>query len=120
MINGGCGDDSFSDFRASLISCGRLTFEAAMADPDSLAEIDFGGRRSLFYEGFQYVMQTVAKERSIEIPKRATPFPVDPSGEEWDEETVETLYPRLAGKYSTPHNNGGDEPPPKEPWWKFW
>jgi hypothetical protein len=36
VIHGGCGDDTFSDFRASLISRGREAFERAMADPDSL------------------------------------------------------------------------------------
>ena len=42
VINGGCGDDTFDDFRTSLISRGRDAFERAVADPDSLAaeEID--------------------------------------------------------------------------------
>jgi hypothetical protein len=32
------GDDSFDDFRAGLVALGRRTFEAALADPDSLAD----------------------------------------------------------------------------------
>jgi Protein of unknown function (DUF4240) len=32
VINGGCSDDSFADFRASLISRGRAAFERALAD----------------------------------------------------------------------------------------
>ena len=35
VIHGGCGDDTFSDFRASLISRGRQAFERAISDPDS-------------------------------------------------------------------------------------
>lgn len=34
VIHGGCGDNSFSDFRASLISRGRATFDQALNDPD--------------------------------------------------------------------------------------
>src|SRR5579872_1404459 len=40
LIQGGCSDDSFSDFRASLISMGRKYYERALADPDSLADVE--------------------------------------------------------------------------------
>ena len=40
VILGGCGDDSFSDFRGWLIAQGRKVFETALADPDSLAELE--------------------------------------------------------------------------------
>lgn len=38
LINGGCSDDGFQDFRAWLVAQGRDTFRRAVADPDSLAE----------------------------------------------------------------------------------
>ncbi|MGF1429826.1 DUF4240 domain-containing protein [Kitasatospora sp. LaBMicrA B282] len=38
-INGGCSDDGFDYFRGWLIMQGRAVFEAALADPDSLAEL---------------------------------------------------------------------------------
>lgn len=38
LINGGCSDDGFHDFRAWLVAQGRDTFTRAVADPDSLAE----------------------------------------------------------------------------------
>lgn len=38
LINGGCSDDGFLDFRGWLVAQGRDTFTRAMADPDSLAE----------------------------------------------------------------------------------
>ena len=41
IIGGGCSDDKFSDFRSTLISMGRQTFERALADPQSLADIDY-------------------------------------------------------------------------------
>ena len=38
VIADGCIDDSFYDFRSTLISMGRATFERALEDPDSLAD----------------------------------------------------------------------------------
>jgi hypothetical protein len=38
LIWNGCGDDSFSSFRAGLIGLGREAFERALADPDTLAD----------------------------------------------------------------------------------
>ncbi|MFE5807655.1 DUF4240 domain-containing protein [Streptomyces sp. NPDC056491] len=37
VINGGCSDDGFDYFRGWLLTQGREVFEAALADPDSLA-----------------------------------------------------------------------------------
>ncbi|MFB9447064.1 DUF4240 domain-containing protein [Dactylosporangium vinaceum] len=39
LIEGGCGDDGFRDFRAGLILQGRAAFSAAVDDPDSLADL---------------------------------------------------------------------------------
>ena len=55
VINGGCSDDPFVDFRASLISRGRQVFERALSDPDSLADEDFDGS-DWFNEGYQYAV----------------------------------------------------------------
>ncbi|MFB6617863.1 DUF4240 domain-containing protein [Streptomyces sp. NPDC085524] len=37
VINGGCSDDGFDYFRGWLLTQGQAAFEAALADPDSLA-----------------------------------------------------------------------------------
>jgi len=51
----GCGDDTFSDFRGWLIAQGRLRFESALQDPDSLADLASfdgdGDQPILFYFG---------------------------------------------------------------------
>jgi Protein of unknown function (DUF4240) len=39
VIQGGCSDDGFEYFRGWLILQGRRVFEAALADPDSLASL---------------------------------------------------------------------------------
>ena len=55
VIMDGCGDDTFCDFRGWLIAQGRAVFESALADPDSLADLDsFDGEEgypTLFYFG---------------------------------------------------------------------
>jgi hypothetical protein len=53
IIHGGCSDDTFDDFRSSLISRGRACFENAIADPESLADENFD-ESTWFYEGYQY------------------------------------------------------------------
>ncbi|MGK0184921.1 MAG: hypothetical protein ACI9R3_000695 [Verrucomicrobiales bacterium] len=119
VMHGGCSDDSFSDFRATLISLGRVTYERALSDPESLSEHDFDDEEDICYEGFQYVKNDVAEEMLGEIPKRTVSYPDAPTGEEWDEDTVDQLYPKLSAKYSG--GMGGLEPPStNKPWWKFW
>lgn len=39
LINGGCSDDGFHDFRVWLIGRGRHPYEAALKNPDTLADI---------------------------------------------------------------------------------
>ncbi len=39
LLNGGCGDDGFDCFRGWLVTRGRAVYEAALADPDSLADV---------------------------------------------------------------------------------
>jgi Protein of unknown function (DUF4240) len=39
LINGGCSDDTFMDFRAALIMLGKESFDAAIENPDSLARV---------------------------------------------------------------------------------
>lgn len=116
VLNGGCSDDAFMDFRATLISMGRRIYEAAMEDPNSLGGVQFD-RNDPCYEGFQYAVSDALEARWGELPAREVVLPREPSGEEWDEETVESLYPGL--KYL----EGDDAPPPQSkprPWWKFW
>lgn len=41
IIEGGCGDDGFTDFRYWLISMGRDVYDNAMTDVESLADVAF-------------------------------------------------------------------------------
>lgn len=99
IIGGGCSDDSFSDFRATLISMGRQTFEQTLANPESLADMDYDAETA-FYEGYQYVPTAVEEELGGDQEPRYAPMPSEPSGKSWEESKVAELYPRLAQKYN--------------------
>lgn len=98
VINGGCSDDSFIDFRASLISRGRKKFDSAMDDPDSLATEEFD-EESWFYEGYQYAVFDGVESAAGSVPDRA-PYPTAPSGKEWSEDDVDALFPLLSQKFA--------------------
>lgn len=102
IIHGGCSDDSFSDFRSSLISRGRADFERALSDPDSLADLGLT-EEDACYEGYAYAVADAEQTLLGEVGLRATPFPADPSGEQWDEDDDAALaarFPRLHAAYS--------------------
>jgi len=99
IIGGGCSDDSFSDFRSTLISMGRQTYESALADPQSLADMDYDAENA-YYEGYQYVPVKVQKDLGGgQIFPRKSPHPSKPTGQDWEEDKVAELYPKLAAKY---------------------
>ena len=66
QMGGGCGHDSFDDFRSWLISMGREAFEAALRDPETvyhLVEPDEDVADVIFFEEFQYVPSRVLGEK---------------------------------------------------------
>lgn len=106
VIAGGCSDDSFTDFRSALISRGEVSLNAALLNPDSLADqiID---EDDLFYEGYQYAVSDGVEKILGTSPERYASHPSDSSGNEWeeDENTLKRLYPKLwaksEGQYDT-------------------
>lgn len=110
VIGGGCSDDSFMDFRASLIMRGGAVFEAALHDPDSLADLT-SSEDAWFYEGFQYVFheamddaadRTTADGADDEDAEDEDPDdPREPTGTEWREDELANLLPRLYAKHAS-------------------
>jgi len=103
LMNGGCSDDGFSDFRAWLVAQGREVFENALEDPDTLAALT-NPEGSL--EEFLYIAWQLYEEQTgEELPESLVIFqgkgPPD-LGERWDfddDAQMKRGYPKLFAKY---------------------
>ena len=106
LIGGGCSDDGFADFRGWLISQGESAYDAALADPESLAPLAKRYECDCQVEGFQYLgMAAWAKKTggtlndfpTEKIEHEATPAEAsgDPAGESWEEDELCGRYPAL-------------------------
>ena len=94
-----CSDDRFSDFRATLISMGRETFERIVVSPAAVVDTDLDADNA-FNEGYQYVPGDVYEDiTGKDMPIYSKPYPKKPSGKKWTEKTVAELYPALRRKY---------------------
>jgi hypothetical protein len=103
LMDGGCSDDGFMDFRYGLIACGRIVFEAALADPDSLADMSILDGVYIPNESFGYVVQRVYKDMTgSEMPDSGVDFPDAPAGDEWDfddDSQNMAMLPKLWAKF---------------------
>ncbi|MDD1623122.1 MAG: DUF4240 domain-containing protein [Methylococcaceae bacterium] len=105
VINGGCSDDCFADFRATLISYGQQLFELVLADPGFLASDDFD-EIDWFFEGIQYAVHDGVKAATGGADyQREKPYPLQPSGMAWAEEGVYGLFPKLSQKFALPSSH---------------
>lgn len=105
VIHGGCSDDGFEYFRRWLVSRGRDAYEVALADPDSLAQLDaWPGPDGVWeFEEIYYVAVQVFEEKGGEGDVRDYSEPEaglggpDPFGTpfEEDEEHLAARYPKL-------------------------
>ena len=95
IIKGGCSDDSFMDFRYGLISRGRAVFEAALDNPDTLADVVKQGE-DLRNQAFASVAADVyEKKTGTEMPDNDIRHPSDPTGEDWDPDNKELCAKHL-------------------------
>jgi hypothetical protein len=110
VINGGCSDDGFEYFRRWLVSKGRDVYEAALTDPDSLAQQDVqpGPDGDWEFEEIYYVARDVFEEKGGDGDVRDHSEPEagmggpGPSGKpfEEDEEHLARRYPKLWQRFS--------------------
>lgn len=116
LIEGGCGDDGFMDFRDGLALQGRDVFTRAVADPDSLADLPVVVRMAddkgwLGFESLSYLVrkayervqgETTSLDDALEKAVPALSRPSAPEGPDWDvEDDDETRrrLPRLAALF---------------------
>jgi len=97
VIGGGCSDDGFMDFRSELISRGQAVYEAALKDPESLADVEPSVEG---LEGWQYVAGRAYQAKTgRDLPDDGERQAEEPAGEPWDEDELATLFPRLSEKF---------------------
>jgi len=98
IINGGCSDDGFEYFRSWLIGKGRDIFEAALANPDSLAteaEEDMECEELKCLAGEVY-----EKVTGNELSNTKYPYPDEGEGCDFeDDDEMQRRYPKLCKKF---------------------
>ncbi|HXE73995.1 MAG TPA: DUF4240 domain-containing protein, partial [Candidatus Nitrosotenuis sp.] len=103
VLFGGASEETFSYFRQWLILQGRDFFTSVLRDPDSLAErlpADFDPE-SAQCEELLDVAEVAMERHGQELAYGDwAQEPAEPAGEPWDEDEVESLYPRLASRFS--------------------
>jgi hypothetical protein len=102
IIHGGCGDDSFNDFREWVIGQGRDFYYKTINNPETLVDVETSKIEDVEWEGLGYIPATVFEE----LNGQEMPYPyqekLETTGNEWDEEgdDLKQMFPRLAAKYS--------------------
>jgi hypothetical protein len=102
VIEDGCSDDCFRDFRAYLISLGQGPYEAALRDPDSLAPFVQDAEEGDWENADNVAPDAYESAADEDIPSGDSDLSGDPSGEPWDDESQDALpqrYPALAAKF---------------------
>jgi hypothetical protein len=102
VIEDGCSDDCFRDFRSYLISLGREPYEAALRDPDSLAPVMQDAETGDWENADSVAGDAYESAVGEDIPADDSDLSGEPSGEPWDDEDQDALvqrYPRLAERF---------------------
>ena len=104
LINGGGSDDGFEYFCWWLIGQGQAVYEAALANPDSLADLIRSdiewGDADLDCEELGYVAGEVYEQKTgREMMSEESGFlHSEPVGAKWEEDDLDALYPKIAAK----------------------
>jgi hypothetical protein len=102
VIEDGCSDDCFRDFRAYLISLGRAPYEAALKDPDSLAPVVEDAETGDWENADDVAPEAYEDATGEDIPTGDSDLSGRPRGEEWDDEQQDELvrrHPALANRF---------------------
>jgi hypothetical protein len=102
VIDDGCSDDCFRDFRAYLISLGPRAFAAALRNPDSLAPIVQDAEGGDWENADDVAPDAYQTATGDDFPADSSDLSGSPRGEPWDDESQDTLvqrYPALAARF---------------------
>jgi hypothetical protein len=97
IIEGGCSDDGFMDFRAWLVAQGQEFFEASLKNPEHVGTRSDDG---VSYEAINYVSwNAYEKKTGTKLPRIKSTQLDEPSGTRWDEDDLPKLYPELCKRF---------------------
>jgi hypothetical protein len=108
LIQGGCSDDGFIDFLNWLVGLGSKVYDAALANPDTLADVvdgedvDDEGVDGAPWAAWLDVTGRTERDYAEELQRRRPPWKGSDEGEHWwnsDEEELRRRFPRLAALY---------------------
>ena len=99
VIYGGCSDDCFDDFRASLIMQGKERFYQTLRDPESSITWINANELTVDENPSTIISEVYRTKTGKEIPYQKM-SKLEPSGVKFDEATVDRKYPKLAKKFS--------------------
>ncbi len=99
IINGGCSDDCFSDFRGWLIGQGQSIYENAIKNIETLTELKETNDGD--WEGFSYIATDVYEKKTGNDMPQGIQENFEITGEEWeeDENDLKKRFPKLYKKF---------------------
>ena len=101
MIEDGCSDDCFRDFRGYVISLGRNAYEQALRDPDSLASVAQDAETGNWENADNVAPDAYASVTGGDFPLDDSDLSGPPAGKplNLDDPSLARLYPRLAARF---------------------
>ena len=99
IINGGCSDDCFSDFRGWLIGQGQSIYENAIQNIETLTELKETNEGD--WEGLSYIATDVYEKKTGNDMPQGIQENFEIAGEEWeeDENDLKKRFPKLYKKF---------------------
>ena len=101
IIHGGCGEDSFNDFREWVLGQGKDFYYKTVKDSESLVGLDTDTMDKIEWEGLGYIPSSVFEE----ITGQEMPYPfkeqIETTGTKWAEasDDLKNMFPKLCAKF---------------------
>jgi hypothetical protein len=99
IINGGCSDDCFSDFRGWLIGQGKSIFNNAIKNIETLSELKETNDGD--WESLSYIPTDIYEKKTGNDMPQGIQENIEITGEEWeeDENDLKNRFPKLYTKF---------------------
>jgi hypothetical protein len=102
VIEDGCSDDCFRDFRGYLISLGPGPYNTFLRSPDALARTVQDAETGDWENADDVAPDAYESVTGQDIPGDSSDLSGEPRGTRWDDDQTEALgqrYPRLAARF---------------------